>query len=829
MVNEKIPRVTGKIFASNAAEGDIGQFGSALTGTKVTTDDISIIQALPAYEEGWRGAVVSDRNYPTLQEMNGLQKTFSQQIAYLLQNGMPEWDPGTTYFTDQFCRIGSNFYVSLQDNNLGNNPTTTTGFWAVWYPGEGNFANVDLTNLSVSGQAILDNKLNKSQVTNCILEVASTPSITAQSHSSAAYVNHGATIQDNAASGFSADNFILLNKTFTDSTTFDFEIVINTTDLTGIQILAAINNYDNSIGLNNGILFIRYNGEQLNGNTQIPTGQNVTIKLSRTTTGGYTLSYKTTGGYIEQVVLPSNAGYFAGKSIYLGSRNGYYFKGTINLAGTQITADSSIYWNNSTLLDFQTAEIQATLNLLMPNGRNNDGTLNNIEDTLTITDTLLYLPTGGEKTILVKQNGEIMIRDYYLESLSEPEQAPLSGVWFNTNDSVLNEQLATYPNFINTGAEIEEGIVTINSATGYIQLPSNYDLGENWSISLPINLAASNHGVVIGNMAVDSSGAIQYLPDAIGVYYDGTNLNAYFRRSDVYQVQKDGTTIGYTKTEGVESTLVAADTIIYSNINCTNVQATATGSDYIYTGVTSPSLIGTLSVPYAGGEEITLDMAYNGSQYSFNSQTLNSSDNVRNNAIITLGGTNETVSTSISGTLNLNTAALSFWQWNEISDSASDYISFIGARIGKTQDNGTTIERLRLDKPVTIANALYCANTTLDNLSISSGFRKLIKFYNKDRSFYKIFREIDSTNGEEKYWCEQGGNIQTQGYFVNINLLVECIYERSNMLTTHNGTNAWACGQLIDNNTAILACSATNAWVVWQAYGEVSKEVVDGL
>ena len=587
-------------------------------------------------------------------------------------------------------------------------------------------ANQDLTNLSPEGEKHF---LNKSQVTNCILEVASTPSITAQSHSSAAYVNHGATIQDNAASGFSADNFILLNKTFTDSTTFDFEIVINTTNLTGIQILAAINNYDNSIGLNNGILFIRYNGEQLNGNTQIPTGQNVTIKLSRTTTGGYTLSYKTTGEYIEEISLPSDAGYFAGKSIYLGSRNGYYFKGTINLAGTQITADSSIYWNNSTLLDFQTAEIQATLNLLMPNGRNSDGTLNNIQDTLTIADTLLYLPTGGEKTILVKENGEIMIRDYYTESLSEPQQAPLSGVWFDTNKSIIYEQLATYPNFINTGAEIEEGIVTINSATGYIQLPSNYDLGENWSISLPINLAASNQGVVIGNMAVDSSAAIQYLPDSIGVYYDGTNLNAYFRRSDVYQVQKDGTTIGYTKTEGVESTLTAADTVIYSDINCTNIQATATGSDYIYTGVTSPSLIGTLSTAYSGGEDITLNIAYNGSQYSFNSQTLNSGDNVRNGAIITLGGTNEAVSTNISGTIDLNNAQLSFWKWNEISDSASDFLSFVGARIGKTQDDGTTITALRIDNPVTIANSLYCANTDATNFT--------------DAGFARIFDEIN--------------------------------------------------------------------------------------
>lgn len=589
-----------------------------------------------------------------------------------------------------------------------------------------NNANRDLTNLSSKGEKHF---LNKSQITNCILEVTSTPAIVAQSYSDAAYVNRGATIQDNIASNFSADNFILLNKTFTDSTTFDFEIPINLPDITGTQIIAAINNYDNCIGINNGVLFLRYNGEQLNGTAQIPINTNVGVKLSRTTTGGYTLSYKTTGEYIEEISLPSDAGYFAGKSIYLGSRNNYYLKGTISLSNTQITADSTSYWTNSTLLDFQTVDIEATLNLLMPNGRNSDGTLNNIQDTLTIADTLLYLPTDNEKTILVKQNGEIMIRDYYIESLSEPQQAPLSGVWFDTNKSIIYEQLATYPNFINTGAEIEEGIVTINSATGYIQLPSNYDLGDNWSISLPINLAASNQGVVIGNMAVDSSAVIQYLPDSIGVYYDGTNLNAHFRRSDVYQVQKDGTTTGYTKTEGVGNTLVVADTVIYSDINCTNVQATATGSDYIYTGATSPSLIGTLSTAYAGGEDITLNIAYNGSQYSFNSQTLNNSDNVRNGAIITLGGTNEAVSTNISGTIDLNNAQLSFWKWNEISDSASDFLSFIGARIGKTQDDGTTITNLRIDNPVTIANALYCANTDATNFT--------------DAGFARIFDEIN--------------------------------------------------------------------------------------
>lgn len=149
----KLPRVTAKVFASQAAPEDIGQYGSALTGSKVETSDISEIQALPAYEEGWRGAVISGRNYPTLQEMNGLQKSFSQQIAYTLQNGMPEWDTGTDYFINQFCRVGTNFYFSKTDNNIGNNPVTDTQNWEIWKPFEGSYANTSLSNLTSAGEA----------------------------------------------------------------------------------------------------------------------------------------------------------------------------------------------------------------------------------------------------------------------------------------------------------------------------------------------------------------------------------------------------------------------------------------------------------------------------------------------------------------------------------------------------------------------------------------------------------------------------------------------------------------------------------------------------
>lgn len=133
----KLPRVTGKIFAGNASEEDLGQFGSALSGTKITNNDISVLQELPAYEEGWRGAVISNRNYPTLQEMNSVQRIASQQIAYTLQNGMPEWDENTTYYTNQFCRVGKDFYCSKIDDNTGNNPVLATDEWELWSGGGG--------------------------------------------------------------------------------------------------------------------------------------------------------------------------------------------------------------------------------------------------------------------------------------------------------------------------------------------------------------------------------------------------------------------------------------------------------------------------------------------------------------------------------------------------------------------------------------------------------------------------------------------------------------------------------------------------------------------
>jgi microcystin-dependent protein len=120
----KLSRVTAKLFGGSAPLSEIGQFGSALAGTPTNTQDVATIQALSAYDNGWGSAVVSARNFPPIEEVNGVLKTISYQTCYLLQEGIPEYDASTEYGNTSIVKsINGNelsFYISLQNGNIGN-------------------------------------------------------------------------------------------------------------------------------------------------------------------------------------------------------------------------------------------------------------------------------------------------------------------------------------------------------------------------------------------------------------------------------------------------------------------------------------------------------------------------------------------------------------------------------------------------------------------------------------------------------------------------------------------------------------------------------------
>ena len=127
-----LTRVTGKVFGGEAPLKEIGQFGSALAGTKLNTQDVATIQALKAYSQGWGRAVITSRNFPPIEEVTGVLKTISYQACYSLQAGVPVYDIATDYGVGDIVKVASGstltFYVSQTTPNIGQSLSNTT-YW----------------------------------------------------------------------------------------------------------------------------------------------------------------------------------------------------------------------------------------------------------------------------------------------------------------------------------------------------------------------------------------------------------------------------------------------------------------------------------------------------------------------------------------------------------------------------------------------------------------------------------------------------------------------------------------------------------------------------
>lgn len=172
----KLARVTQKIFAGNAQPTDTAVFGTMKTQAPQYTGDIAQLMSNPAFLQGW-GSAVEENFAPFMEEMTGVQKVFSQQIAYLLQDGIPEYDAGTTYYIGSVVRSGNSWYESIVDNNTGS-AVTDTSKWVLlfngknfiegipnWYNGT-IYAKGSITKTLTEGNVILwlslqDNNLNQ--------------------------------------------------------------------------------------------------------------------------------------------------------------------------------------------------------------------------------------------------------------------------------------------------------------------------------------------------------------------------------------------------------------------------------------------------------------------------------------------------------------------------------------------------------------------------------------------------------------------------------------------------------------------------------------------
>lgn len=127
----KIIRATQKIFAEDSPTLDVMQFGSLAAFNPVPTKDVKTLQALPAFTQGWRDAVRAGSS-PTMEDFNALFLLATQQIAYILQEGVAEWDEDTVYYKGSIVKgdIYGTLYYCAEDDTQGI-PVSNPAYWAV--------------------------------------------------------------------------------------------------------------------------------------------------------------------------------------------------------------------------------------------------------------------------------------------------------------------------------------------------------------------------------------------------------------------------------------------------------------------------------------------------------------------------------------------------------------------------------------------------------------------------------------------------------------------------------------------------------------------------
>lgn len=630
-------------------------------------------------------------------------------------------------------------------------------------------------------------QLNRTQLSNCILSLTE-GSITPQSYTDVSFVNHGTTDTSGVLSNFSASNFAILAKTMSNATAWTFTLPFTTgADVSGRQTIAAINNKDNCVIIDNGAIALVYNGAELKGDVGLSANTAYILEFIRTTTG-YTVNVKQNETVIDTISVLSTSGFFGGKTVFLGNdQSGNYFKGSIGLATSSIYEGSTKYWKYSDDIDCQTVEVKGNFQLLMPNGRADNGTMTNVTKTISLDSLILYSPNGMGKTVLVTEDNELMARDSYVESYTQPENPALNSIWYDKTDNKLKQQLNAFPNYSVVGSPtISNGVIS-NFASGSVQINQSFDLGsaDTWEITIPVttpSAAPEDYENIFYDYNNDenenenlyvirvSSGAYQFRtrrPDVYIVNNEVTVSTAYGVQTGTpegedYQsgyVQVSGAAesyvttgtqiysdptfetplttapentwtytgqnvnntqlvTGYVKEAGV--TLVPAQTTVYSDSNCTTVQATASGTDYTYSGGTAISYICILTQSATLSTAQTIKVGFNGSQYYIsvdeNQQTYNSTDKVNG---ISSGYHISSPADPFSGSINLNGLTVSLngdveWEWNGVSSTTTDFVSFVGAKIGKIEDGGTDITSATLDVPLTIAKDIDVVHNTGD-------------------------------------------------------------------------------------------------------------------
>jgi hypothetical protein len=127
----RIARKTQLVFGGSlSAASNIAKFGSLRVGVPAFSLDPDEIQTTE-YLNGWAAALTANKS-PALQDLNALHYLHSLQLAYLMQQGIAEWDSATPYFAGSTVLAPDNSgrqFIALSDST-----GIVVGTLAKWKP-----------------------------------------------------------------------------------------------------------------------------------------------------------------------------------------------------------------------------------------------------------------------------------------------------------------------------------------------------------------------------------------------------------------------------------------------------------------------------------------------------------------------------------------------------------------------------------------------------------------------------------------------------------------------------------------------------------------------
>ena len=335
----RITRKTQGVFAGSLeANLNISVFGSKAAGTPAYSLDPAALQSA-RYLNGWAAALTANRTME-LEDLNALHYLHSLQTAYLMQQGVPEWDTATPYYTGSIATaVGTGKkYLAVADST-GTALTDRTK-WEPIDPGYplgsvlATFPNLN-GSYACSATTIADGKGFVKCNGQTIVDTTSPMNGVV-----VPYINNDVFLMGNATAGTASG---LNTRSFSHSHTFTGTAValpyhVHTLDENGAAMLTYNMYYSTTFPLSNNTVI-------KSGSQSVKSNVNVTYGDDSGALGYHAQEFTDTSDYLQMIRCTA----YSGQTIYVPEASG---KGTA-LGGVTagITSGASTYTAVGTIVN----------------------------------------------------------------------------------------------------------------------------------------------------------------------------------------------------------------------------------------------------------------------------------------------------------------------------------------------------------------------------------------------------------------------------------------------------------------------------------------------